>query len=104
MSLLGLMKLLGHRDYRMTLRYAEVTQETVGREYFEALTRIEKRYKPEKRSRAAAEEEFDPADALADTIRWLQNNMIGTPGERQAKLLVRRLKRAREEVTELNQS
>jgi len=103
MSLLGVMRLLGHRDYRMTLRYAEVTQETVGREYFEALTRIEKRYEPHKRSRAAAEEGFDPAAALAAAIRWLQNNITDTPRERRVKLLVRRLKRARDEITDLNQ-
>src|SRR5262245_39811022 len=33
MSLLGVMRLLGHRDYRMTLRYTAITPETVGNEY-----------------------------------------------------------------------
>jgi site-specific recombinase XerD len=32
MSLLGIMKLLGHRDFRMTLRYTQIVDETVGRE------------------------------------------------------------------------
>src|SRR4051812_32854274 len=36
MSLLGIMKLLGHRDQRMTLRYTAIADATVGREYFEA--------------------------------------------------------------------
>jgi site-specific recombinase XerD len=102
MSLLGVMRLLGHRNHRMTLRYAEVTQETVGREYFEALTRIEKRYEMG-RSCPTVEEEFDPADALAATIRWLQNHLLHTPQERQAKLLIRRLERARKEVMLLRQ-
>src|SRR5665213_4573783 len=31
MSLLGIMKLLGHRDQRMTLRYSQIADETVGR-------------------------------------------------------------------------
>jgi hypothetical protein len=44
MSLLGIMKLLGHRDFRMTLRYTQIVDETVGREYFEALSRIAGRY------------------------------------------------------------
>jgi site-specific recombinase XerD len=44
MSLLGIMKLLGHRDQRMTLRYTAIADATVGREYFEALTRIAERY------------------------------------------------------------
>lgn len=45
MSLMGAMKLLGHRDYRMTLRYTEITLETVGDEYQAALTKMEKRYR-----------------------------------------------------------
>ena len=46
MSLVGVMRLLGHRDYRMTLRYAAITQETVTREYVKALAKIEHRYQP----------------------------------------------------------
>ena len=59
MSLLGVMKLLGHRDYRMTLRYTAITQETVGREYFEALAQVESRYGPA--VRASTPTESDPA-------------------------------------------
>ena len=33
MSLVAIMRLLGHRDYRMTLRYAAITDETVVTEY-----------------------------------------------------------------------
>jgi len=44
MSLVGVMKLLGHHSLRMTLRYAEITQETVVKEYYEALTQIEQTY------------------------------------------------------------
>lgn len=44
MSLVGVMKLLGHRSYHTTLRYAAVTQETVGREYFQALDHLAQRY------------------------------------------------------------
>jgi site-specific recombinase XerD len=36
--------LLGHRDIRMTLNYAAVTQETVRNEYFTALSKIHSRY------------------------------------------------------------
>ncbi|XXF81406.1 hypothetical protein P2318_17105 [Myxococcaceae bacterium GXIMD 01537] len=45
MSLMGVMKLLGHRDYRMTLRYTEITLETVGSEYHAALAKLESRYR-----------------------------------------------------------
>jgi site-specific recombinase XerD len=41
MSLLGIMKLLGHKDYRMTLRYAAITQESVYHQYFDALKKLD---------------------------------------------------------------
>ena len=103
MSLLSVMRLLGHRDYRMTLRYAEVTNETVGREYFEALTKVEKRYELRHPPTAPAGDAVGPATALAEMIRWLQRRGSGTPRERQARLLVRRLERVRKEVTDLSQ-
>ncbi len=33
-------KLLGHRDYRLTLRYTEIALETVGKEHRTALTQL----------------------------------------------------------------
>lgn len=44
MSLMGIKQLLGHRDIRMTLGYAAVTQETLRNEYFTALAKIVSRY------------------------------------------------------------
>jgi site-specific recombinase XerD len=44
MSLIGLKTLLGHRDIRMTLGYAAVTQESLRNEYFTALSKMESRY------------------------------------------------------------
>lgn len=43
-SITTLKALLGHKDIRMTLNYAAVTQETIRREYFEALAKIHSRY------------------------------------------------------------
>jgi site-specific recombinase XerD len=43
-SITSLKKLLGHRDIRMTLGYAAVTQETLRNEYFEALNKIQAKY------------------------------------------------------------
>ena len=87
MSLLGVMKLLGHRDYRMTLRYAAITQETVCKEYFEALSQIEVRYRIPARSSSS---DPDPAKLLSDVIRWIQNH---ARDHRRARSLVRRLRR-----------
>ncbi len=43
-SLPALMRLLGHRNIAMTMRYVHVTQETVKREFFSAFERLEKNY------------------------------------------------------------
>ena len=43
-SLIGVMKLLGHKTLRMTLRYVEVTDEDLGREYLIAIEQTRHRY------------------------------------------------------------
>ena len=43
-SLPALMQLLGHRDIRMTLRYVQITQADLQREYFAARTKAAERY------------------------------------------------------------
>ena len=44
MSLSSIKELLGHRDIRMTLNYAAVTQEKLRNEYFGALAKIQEKY------------------------------------------------------------
>ncbi len=97
MSLLALMKLLGHRDFRMTLRYAEIAQETIVQEYTEALTQIEKKYR--RKFHATQEDDFDPVKATSDVIRWIHKKISANDRQmRAAKLLIRRLERVREEI------
>ena len=43
-SLPALMQLLGHRDIRMTLRYVQITQADLQREYFAARLKVAERY------------------------------------------------------------
>lgn len=43
-SLPALMQLLGHRDIRMTLRYVQITQADLQREYFAARNKAAERY------------------------------------------------------------
>jgi len=76
MSLIGVMKLLGHRDYRMTLRYTAITDETVGREYESALKYLETRYRL---PMAPASADSDPVKLLADVARWLSNHLHDHP-------------------------
>jgi len=97
MSLLGVMKLLGHRDYRMTLRYTAITQQTVGREYFEALEHIQARYGPAVRTSTPTES--DPAKMVSDLIRWLGAH---TADRRLAGRLRKRLERIQVDLTRLS--
>jgi site-specific recombinase XerD len=100
MSLMGIMKLLGHRDYRMTLRYTQIVDETVGREYFEALARIAGRYEiPSDRPADIAD--LDPAVLVHGAVSWITKNLCGGPLERKARLLVRRLEQARDDLEQL---
>ena len=71
MSLVGIMKLLGHNDHRMTLRYTAITQETVGKEYFEALSRLEHRYVHLLDYQSLKHD--NPPKLLADCIHLIQN-------------------------------
>ena len=74
MSLPGIMMLLGHRDQRMTLRYTQIADDTVGREYFEALSRIAERYQL-MRPGAENDTSFDPAALIEDAMRWVTKTL-----------------------------
>jgi site-specific recombinase XerD len=102
MSLLGIMKLLGHRDQRMTLRYTKIADETVGREYFEALTRISERYELFRPS-AEMPLEIDPLAQLQDVIRWVTKNLCVGDLVRRARILIRRLEAVRDELQVLRE-
>ncbi len=100
MSLLGIMKLLGHRDQRMTLRYTQIADDTVGREYFEALSRIAERYQL-MRPGAESDTSTDPAALIDDAMRWVTKNLCIEKLQRRAQLLIRRLQAARDELEQL---
>lgn len=91
MSLVGLMKLMGHRSYRMTLRYAAVTQETIGKEYFRALDRIQREYHTQT-SHYPTSVYFDPDKMLSDLIRWIQNRTHKSKSK-DFKPLIKRIRR-----------
>jgi integrase len=44
LNLVGVMRLLGHRTIKMTLRYVEVTNEDLGRDYLRAMENARQRY------------------------------------------------------------
>ena len=99
MSLVGVMKLLGHHSFQMTLRYTAVTQEHTGREYFAAMQRIEQRYLAAPPP-AINTTQFDPIKATTDIIAWLQNNVASQSKaqERAVRVLSKRLIRAQSQI------
>ena len=56
-SLPGVMKLLGHRTLKMTMRYVEVTNEDLGKAYLKAVAKARKQYAELKRFHANSETE-----------------------------------------------
>jgi site-specific recombinase XerD len=95
MSLVGLMKLLGHTDHRMTLRYADVTQETVAKEYFKALERLECRYSEVLNNKKAYEEtEPNPYKMLDDVVHRLATMAANDDDLKSiARAITKRIKR-----------
>jgi hypothetical protein len=100
MSLMGIMRLLEHRDYRMTLRYTKIVDEAVGREYFEALSRIAERYEL-RRADATDVVDLDPVAIVQAAISWITNNLCKGPLGHRARLLARRLEQAKDDLEEL---
>ncbi len=103
MSLVGVMNLLGHRDYRMTLRYTAITQETVRTEYYDALTQIATRYELPASPAASSP---DPLKMLSDLIRSIQTSFAEEDPSRQhaSKLLLKRLRRVRTDLRRLTKN
>lgn len=97
-----LMKLLGHRSYRMTLRYAAVTLETVTAEYVEAVANIEQRYDLRHPTTASDASDASPEKSLADLARYLLKTVEDAGLDKnEARSVVRRLHRLNRVVQRL---
>lgn len=96
MSLVGLMKLLGHSNYRMTLRYAAITQETVRVEYFAALESTQARYAMT--TNAPAQDPVDPQKLASDLVRWLKTHAGAHP---KTNALLKRLRHVQEQLARI---
>jgi hypothetical protein len=100
MSLIGVMRLLGHKDYRMTLRYAAITDETVLAEYTAALDHNKHRYDLPIPSYPRLEP--DPAKQLTDLARHLLMRAHDDHHDpAKTRNLVMRLRRLASEVRRL---
>jgi len=96
MSLVAIMRLLGHRSFRMTMRYAAITQDTVVKDYYAAMARIGAQYDVTPRSSAHGEP--DPRRMLSNTISWLRNN---APQDARTQRLIKRLYKLRDDIETL---
>ncbi len=74
MSIVSLMKILGHSDIRMTLVYGDVTKEKLHDEYFKALKNLNERYNIKALDVRNETIMLDPKVVLSDMIRWLDTN------------------------------
>ena len=94
MSLVSVMRLLGHRDYRMTLRYAAITDETVVTEFNNALRENAARYVPA--PIPPAHSGLDPLSQLLDLVRYVQKRSADANLDpNRTVLLVKRIQRLR---------
>jgi site-specific recombinase XerD len=101
-SLPVLMKLLGHRHYQMTLRYAAITPETIVKEYASAIQNIEQRYDL---SPASASPTSPSNTTLSDFARHVLKHAEDSHLDKhQARVLVRRLHRLNAAVQRLLRS
>lgn len=100
-SLVTVMKILGHKKITMTLKYAQIMQQTVRKEYFEAINKsmndygIQSPYEPNI---------SDPLQAFSDLIRLIEKKRqeSSDPKKENQKLqLIKRLRRIESEIREI---
>jgi site-specific recombinase XerD len=96
MSLVSIMKLLGHRSLRMTVRYAAITQETVVKDYYGAMAKISPQY--ELPTQCSEIPEPDPDQMLRDVISYLRNH---AGGDDRVKRLITRVHKLRYDLKHL---
>lgn len=101
MSLQGLMKLLGHRCINMTLRYAEVTQQSVMGEYLVAAKNITTAYSPYPTLGKFSVNSASATQCLDNASRLLRNLGTDPALRRTTTVLLKRLARLQKEVSHL---
>jgi len=98
MSLVGIMRLLGHHSIQMTLRYAALTQDAVAKEYHDAFSKIQFRYRLPSQSIS----EPNPERALLDTISWLKKYHYSNPSsKRTSNRIIKRIHSIRYDISKI---
>lgn len=103
MSLVGVMRLLGHRSILMTLGYAAVSPESVRDEYLSAICKLNERHQVRAAIEQISEETaFDVIAsfaALSRVIRQTAHHKKSNP--KAVRLLIKRIHRLQGEIEEL---
>lgn len=100
-SLATVMKILGHKRVTMTLRYAQITQSTVRKEYFAAINKAIDEYEiknPELKRPS------DPLEAFTDLVRLIEKKRQESknPKDDNRKVqLIKRLRRFENEIRDV---
>ncbi|MFH1130282.1 MAG: tyrosine-type recombinase/integrase [Pseudomonadota bacterium] len=102
MTLVGVMKLLGHRNIRTTLRYAAITHDTMVNDFFKAMAEIENQYPTLSNHSALSTDEPNPVKMLEDVLRWLQKTFAESPSKKPfISALTKRIKYLQTQIQEL---
>jgi len=104
MSLPSIMRLLGHSDYRMSLRYAAITDSTVLTEFTAAIEHAVQRY-PSLAPSSATQESLDPLKAIPDLLNLLRSRALDLGIDpRTARALAQRLRRLHADLRKILRS
>jgi site-specific recombinase XerD len=100
MTLPSVMRLLGHSDYRMTLRYAAITDSTVFAEFDSAFQRNAQRYPT---VAVPNPQTTDPIRALPDLVRYVHKCASEKQlDSRKVLLLIRRIRRIQSDLRKIS--
>jgi hypothetical protein len=99
MNICALKEILGHRDIKMTLRYAAVTQEKVRSEYFAALARMKESLPVDDKTGEGIQAESNYEIILSDLILKLKRRapVKGISGNKLLHL-TKRINRLKKDV------
>ena len=99
MNLVALKEFLGHRDIRMTLKYAAVAPETVRTQFDQATEQIQKKYQGRQMKINSITHSSDDQHSLADLIAGLKKNSVSSS---KSKALIRRIQRLQKDMASFN--
>jgi hypothetical protein len=92
-----------HRGAQSSPQYTQIGDDTVGREYFEALSRVSERYDLA-RGQPDDRRELDPDQVLRDLARWVTKHLCEGHLEDQGRLVLRRLEALRVLLAQLREA